>query len=508
MLFMTQLKKNIIANFIGSSWTALMGIVFSPLYILFMGVEAFGLVGLYLTMVSMFYVLGIGISTALNREMTRYSANELKPSTTRDLLRTLEIIYWLGSLLAGGVIVLLSSSIAYQWLPESNLSKEVIERCLVLIGLITTSHLLVGFYSGGLQGLQKQVLLNGINIIMATLRFGGVIPILWLVSSSPVFFFFWQLIITVLHTLVVGYCLWIEFPKGFRRARIQIPLLKEVRKFALNTSGANIIGMFFFQIDKIILSKVISLQMFGYYSLASIIAMSLAPRIAGPFHVALFPRFTELVSANNISALRQLYHHSCQLLSALLLPVSIFIAFFSKEILYIWTQDISTANNTCEILSILSIAYVCTGLMYIPYALQLAHSWANLAFFCNLFAVITVIPLILIMNKFYGVIGVASSLLLVNFCCAVLSVQIMHRYILEGENWKWYISDVAKPALVSIFTAIIGKIIVNYSYSNMNTIVILIFTLFCIVLFAALSMPYSRQKIIKNIDFFRSLKKK
>ena len=40
-----SLKKNVIANYLGQAWAALMGLVFVPVYIRYLGVEAWGLVG-------------------------------------------------------------------------------------------------------------------------------------------------------------------------------------------------------------------------------------------------------------------------------------------------------------------------------------------------------------------------------------------------------------------------------------------------------------------------------
>lgn len=40
-------KRNLIANYLGQSWTALMGLAFIPLYIKYLGIEAYGLIGLF-----------------------------------------------------------------------------------------------------------------------------------------------------------------------------------------------------------------------------------------------------------------------------------------------------------------------------------------------------------------------------------------------------------------------------------------------------------------------------
>ena len=44
---MSLLKRNIIANFAGQGWAALMALAFVPLYIKFLGIEAYGLIGFF-----------------------------------------------------------------------------------------------------------------------------------------------------------------------------------------------------------------------------------------------------------------------------------------------------------------------------------------------------------------------------------------------------------------------------------------------------------------------------
>jgi O-antigen/teichoic acid export membrane protein len=42
-----MLKRNLIANYLGQGWTALVGLAFIPLYIKYLGIEAYGLIGLF-----------------------------------------------------------------------------------------------------------------------------------------------------------------------------------------------------------------------------------------------------------------------------------------------------------------------------------------------------------------------------------------------------------------------------------------------------------------------------
>lgn len=47
---MASLGHNIIANYVGRAWAAVLGIRFIQVYLRFMGLEADGLVGFYMTL--------------------------------------------------------------------------------------------------------------------------------------------------------------------------------------------------------------------------------------------------------------------------------------------------------------------------------------------------------------------------------------------------------------------------------------------------------------------------
>ena len=98
---MSIIKKNIAANFAGSIWSAIMGLIFVPLYIKFIGIESWGLIGIFATLQIIFGLLDMGLSTTLNREMARLSVLSGKEQDMRNLVRTLEMIYWCVAVFVG-----------------------------------------------------------------------------------------------------------------------------------------------------------------------------------------------------------------------------------------------------------------------------------------------------------------------------------------------------------------------------------------------------------------------
>ena len=88
-----SLKKNTIVNYLGQGWVAVMGLAFIPVYIRYLGMEAWGLVGFMSMMQAWLTLLDMGLSPTLSREMARFSAGAHSAQSIRNLLRSLEIIY-------------------------------------------------------------------------------------------------------------------------------------------------------------------------------------------------------------------------------------------------------------------------------------------------------------------------------------------------------------------------------------------------------------------------------
>ena len=462
---MTILKKNITANFFGNIWQVLIAVLFVPLYIKFMGVEAYGLIGVFTTLQAMLGLLDMGLSSTLNREMARLSTLPDKAQDMRNMVRTLETIYWALSIFIGLAVMALSPFLAHQWVNAGQLSPQIIEQSVLIMGFVVSLQMTAGFYSGGLMGLQNQVLLNAVNVSMNTLRGIGAVLLLWLVSPTILVFFLWQVAISIIHTLLLAVFLWRRLPAYHKPAVFQRRLLRGIWQFTAGISGITILGAILSQVDKIILSKMLTLEMFGYYTLASVVAMSLG-RLTAPMFFGIYPRFTQLVSLNNQLELKQLYHQSCQVMSVLILPVAIIVALFSYEILLLWTHDPIMAERSHLLVTILVCGTALNGLMNLPYALQLAFGWTGLSLFKNIISVILLVPLMIYMTTRYGATGAACVWLVINLCDVFFVIPVMHRRLLRNETWRWYWQDVGLPLAVGLIIASLGRAFIGGAMSQ------------------------------------------
>ncbi|WP_276573964.1 oligosaccharide flippase family protein [Vibrio cincinnatiensis] len=76
---MSKLRKNIIANYASQLYSAGIGILILPLYIKYMGEEAYGLVVFFTMLQPWFALLDLGLTPTIARETARYHGGLVVP---------------------------------------------------------------------------------------------------------------------------------------------------------------------------------------------------------------------------------------------------------------------------------------------------------------------------------------------------------------------------------------------------------------------------------------------
>jgi O-antigen/teichoic acid export membrane protein len=458
----TRLRNNIIANFGGRSWSIVMGLVFVPVYIHILGIEAYGLIGFFLSVQAFFFILDMGLSATLSRELARDTHAGADADDKRDLVRTLEWLYWPAAVVIAIGVFAISEPIAANWLKPVSLSVDRTAHAIVLMGLAAALQWPSGFYSGGFSGLERQVLLNGLGALFATLRNLGAVGVILYVSPTIEAFLWWQVAVNGFQTATYGLVLWQLLPAGKRLPAFRRTRLRELFAFALGMTGIAALGFFLRQSDKVILSTLLPLNEFGYYTLAATVATSLSAVIQ-PFFNALYPRYSGLVATGNQRKLTLLYHQSNQLLVVLVASIASVLAIFAVDILRLWTHNPVLAARSGGILTVLAIGTSLNGFLNLPYALQLAYGRTRLALYQNILAVVIVVPLTWFLAMRFGGIGAASVWLALNLSYISIGIPLMHRKLLPDEMKPWYRYDVLPPTLAAVAVTAVARIIMPTS---------------------------------------------
>lgn len=457
---MRRASINLTANFAAQAWAILMSLAFVPIYIRILGVEQYALVGFYLALQGVFSLLDMGLSTTLNRELARTSSGGAGVHRPQDLVRTLEVVYLCIALFIGVTVGALSGPIAANWLSATQIPTPVVKQAVAFIGVLIAVQWPLSLYSGGLMGLQRQVSLRVVNSITATVKGLGAVFILVFVSPTIMAFFKWQILVGALQVAAVASLLWQGVPRAKGSPRFVPRIISGIWRFSAGLTATQVVTVILTQLPGILLSKVLSLEAYGYYVIAQGIAGGLI-YLASPVFDAAFPGLSAMVAGGDSSGTSRLYHWGCQVLSFVVLPLAGCIAVYSSEIMIIWTGSPVSAANTQLLVTLLVIGSALNALMYLPYALQLANGWTRLTLYANSIAVVVLVPAVILLTPAYGAEGAAVAWIALNAGYILFIPHVMHHRILLGEKWHWYTTDVGAPLLVAAGTALAGQELVD-----------------------------------------------
>lgn len=439
-----SLKRNIFANYLGQGWAGLMGLAFVPLYIKYLGLEAYGLIGVFALLQASLALLDMGMTPTLNREMARFTAGAHSQQSIRNLLHSLEIIcFSLAVLIALGVWGA-SGYLARDWLKVDRLPTEIVAQALAIMGLVGALRFCEGIYRGSLFGLQRQVSYNSANALLATLRYGGAVAILAWISHTVAAFFIWQAAISVVTIAVFAVGVHQALPKAPSPVTFSVDALAGIWKFAAGMMGIVLLALVLTQMDKVLLSRLLPLAAFGYYTLAATVAGALYMIIV-PISQAIYPHMVELSMLEDRAELAALYHKGAQFVTVLTAPAVILLSMFAGGVVFMWSGNSDLATHTAPILSVLVVGTFLHTLMYMPYQLQLAHGWTSLAIHINMIAVVVFVPAVFWVVPRYGAVGAAWMWVALNGSYVLFSIQFMHRKLIPTEKRRWYFSDVLLP---------------------------------------------------------------
>lgn len=494
-MFNSIIKKNVLANFGGKAWSGLIQLAFVPLYIKFLGMEAYGLIGFFIMLQTVLGVLDLGLSTTLTRELALRSASD-NTQEARNLVRTMEWIYWPIAIVIAVGIAIIAPWIASSWLSSNALPAQSLLHTIILMGFAIAAQWPYSLYSGGLIGLQKQVLLNTVRAFMATAQAGGAVLVLWLISPSIEAFFIWQIGIVGIQTVFTGYLLRSSLSckimgENNVMASFSWYLLRQTWRFAAGITGISAVAIILTQMDKVILSKLLSLEQFGLYMLAFTLGNALA-FLVSPVSTALFPQLSALVAEGNTEELSRLYHKGCQVVALFVFPVGILIAFFPQEILMLWIRDTKIAENAHVLLRLIVVGCLLNASVSMPYMLQLANGWTSLSFYKNIVAIIILMPLLFSLTSYMAAVGGAITWVLLNAGYVLFEIPLMHRRLISQDMWRWYIVDVGLPVACCVCVGVFFKIFFPDNPSNVARVSVLSIAYGSMFLVCAFVLPFSK----------------
>jgi O-antigen/teichoic acid export membrane protein len=361
--------------------------------------------------------------------------------------------------LAGVALIISADTIANKWLQSTTITTSEVRSSIELMTASIVCRWMSGLYRGILGGFEQSVWLSKANIIIATIRFIGVVVVLKYINNSPGTFFIYQALIAIFELSILRIKTKKFMPKMGKRVKVDLPVLIPKLKFSGAIAFTSTIWILLTQTDKLILSKLLSLEDFGYFTLAVLVASTIMV-IGGPVSSALMPRLTKLHEMGLQDELIQKYRDTTQFVAVFAGSVSTTIAFNSELLLHAWTGNAIIVEKAAPILSLYALGNGLLVLAAFPYYLQYAKGNLKFHLMGNIIFVILYLPILMIASTKYLMIGAAYAWLIMQILTFILWVPYVHYKISPGLNNKWYLEDV--------LTIILPLLAGNYFLSLIN----------------------------------------
>ncbi|HEY2178125.1 MAG TPA: oligosaccharide flippase family protein [Caulobacteraceae bacterium] len=456
-----KLGWNLAAGLANSISSAVIVLAVTPLYLKFVGIEAYGLIGFFVLLQSLFGLLDMGLAPTINREVARGSIAK-DQGEVRDLLHTVALIYWGLAAVTAAAMVWAAPFIGAHWLNASDLPPAMVAQAVMLMALIVAVRFPIGLYGGVLLGAQHMVAASLIEVTMiAAANIGAVVVLAW-VSPTIQAFFVWQASVAVIYVVTIRAVAWrtLGRSEAVRGPRFDGAALRRIWRFAGAMAVTALLGTFFLQSDKLVLSRIVSLAALGQYTLAGVAARSLYLFMTPAFS-AIYPRLSALHAEGDNAQVKILYKSGTRLLMAIIFPAAGFIGLFATDIMTLWTGNAGLAAAVTPLVRLLLFGTALNGAMHLPYALQLACGKSSLAMWISLILVVAFAPLVIVLALSYGAVGAAAAWAILNTLYLFLGTYMTHRSLLPGEGLRWLARDVGTPFAIAAVVTVGGGYLVQ-----------------------------------------------
>ncbi|MGE4518386.1 MAG: lipopolysaccharide biosynthesis protein [Desulfobacteraceae bacterium] len=451
-----SLKKNTIANYIGQFYNMFIGIAILPAYMVYLGAEAFGLIGFFTMLSTWMMLLNVGLSATISRQSASLKHSFEQMIEFKHILRSVEAVFVVIALVIVFGIYISDSWIANSWLNIETLDKNEVAYCISLMGVMISFKWLVGLYKGAINGFELQIWLNIYGVIINSLKFVGGFILVKYISQRPSNYFEYQLVIGALELIIIHRKVYKVVPKTDNFIKPSIKYLKIIMPFTLGIAYTSGLWIVLTNIDKLILSNILPLKEYGYFSLIVVVAAGMSA-MAGPIGIAVQPRLTSLLALNRGAEMIALYKKATQFVSVIGFAVTGTVAVFSTEFLYAWTGDMEAAKWAGHILFWYALGNGLLMILAFQYYLQFAygnlkyHIWGN-----TLFGFVQIGVMIVVVYS-YGALGAGICWFALQAIFLSFWPGYIHSKFAKGIHTNWMFQDVLPIIISSIFILMVIK---------------------------------------------------
>lgn len=498
---MSKLSKNIVYNLFGNGLVAIIGFAAVKLIFSKLGAEAMGII--YFTMalnIVLMAILEMGVSVTIVKEVSAYFGSD--ENYIKKLIGTSSVFYWSIYVLAALLIFLLAPFFVNKWIHLTIMSSATAIEIVRILGIASITVLPKSFYFSLLCGLQKMEFNNIIDVSATALQQlgaflilimgGGLMAVIyWFVASYVV----WLLI----YILVSSYF----FSFSSLIPKISFSVIKKNYKFVFSTTLISIFATIHTQIDKIAVSKFLSVGALGYYSFAYS-GVSQGGVFTGAVSQAAYPSFSALYKKGDKEGLLAQYHKLQDIICFGTVPIFAAIPFAAMPV-FTYVLNARIAHLLFLPITFLCIGFYMSGTINVPYIFSLAANKPGITAKMNFYALFAVLPLAVILIYFFGLPAAGLYFVFYHIFAYIYGIPKICKECIGINVKNWYVHIFRIFALTFLTYGIswfVLEKIGNYSI----TALILAYSIASIIFLSCSYFLIGKELQINILHYFKILK--
>tara|TARA_B100000767_G_scaffold274571_1_gene308007 strand:+ start:228 stop:1154 length:927 start_codon:yes stop_codon:yes gene_type:complete len=284
----------------------------------------------------------------------------------------------------------------------------------------------------------------------------------------------------------------------FFKAKFDLRILKQSKKYILGIGVYSIIGTIYVVIDKIIISKFFLASELAYYSLISMASLSLF-QFVYPISAALFPKFVENNAKGKNGESLDIFRKGYQLVIVLVFSFSSLLFVFKKSIFLLWTQNELVAANSIVFLVPILLGTVFYSLHVLVISIYTSLGKTKEINRLYVFCLALYLCLLLFSAQEKSMLWIAYSWCLSNAVLLILSYYLAIKILTFNVFLSFFKNDLILPFLILTVIVVLSSIIEIPKMTFGHSLIAIIISLVLFLLVFSCCSSYLRSMVILQI---------
>mgnify|MGYP001262501097 CR=1 FL=1 len=491
--------SNALANILGKFWGILSNFIFLPLYIHYLGFENYSIIAFTLILTSIMSILDVGLTSTLSRELASVQNSNKEKF---NIFNTLETFYFFIVIASITIVFSLSNYLSSNWINLTHINPDAVSYYIKIVSFGIGLEIILRFYIGGLLGLEKQVLANKFIIAWGILRNGLIVIPIYFFPSLEIFFL-WQTFSVVIFVFMIRFSLLKLLSDNnsiYKFLKIDTNVLKNNFSFALSMFLIALVAAINTQMDRIFLSKLLPLEILGFYTIAFSISRIINV-VVHSLNTANLPKLTSLFTSNKQHEAIEIFNLFFKIITIFIISFGSIMILYGEEIIFVWTNNLELASNTAAYIPYIILGTSALAFQGLFYNIAIANKFMIYNNVIGISSLIITVPLYFFLIEKYGGIGAGLSFSITQIIILLIYSFMINKKFIRKNSFA-YLLVILGPIIFSAFFLFItyySSLIQN----DRGFILFYILLIFLILLIINTLMFFSFKKIKSMVSILR-----